>query len=837
MLTILRLTLRMIGRDARAGELTVLGFAMVLAVMALTSVSFVTDRVQQALIQQSHQLLGGDLLLTADHPWPAKGGQDPRDKAGELGLAVAESITFPSMVSADGSTQLADIKAVTGNYPLRGALRIADHSGEPGLSDHETHEIPSPGSVWVDERLLGALGARMGSSIVVGNSRLQVSAVLVVEPDKGFNVFAFAPRLMMNNEDLFATGLIQIGSRANWRLHLAGAPAAVASFREWAGRHIGRGEKIESLDNARPEVRVLLERVQRFLGLAALLAVILATVAIAMTADRYVRRHLNGCAVMRCLGAQSRRVLAIHLGEFLIFGALATAVGCVAGYSLQHLLASQIGRLLNTDLPAASLQPWLLGGATGVVLMTGAALPPLLRFRQVPAIAVLRREWGEVRSWPHWLAAAISLGLLMLWVGGDSTLSLIVIGGFALIAGIYAVLTTVLLVMLRSLASTGAIPGWRLGLAGLYRRRRNTLIQAVALALGLTALLLLTAGRSDLLTSWKSRLPADAPNRFAINIQPDQREAVADFFRNQHVNASLEPMVRGRLVAINGRAVNANDYGEPQARNLLEREFNLSWSTQLPAGNTISGGNWHGPSATPQFSVEQGLAEKLHLQLGDELTYDIAGTRIKAPITSLRKLDWDSMRVNFFVIASQGLLESSAASYITSFHLPPERNEAVNALVRLFPNLTVIDVASLMRQLEEAIEQAARAIEAVFGFALVAGLVVLIAVFQTTRDERVREMAILRALGASRRQLLQSLAAESMALGGLAGLLAGAGASGLSLVLARQVFHLAYLPNIMLPLLSVGIGMVVASCAALLGVGRVLNVGPMRVLGNEAAII
>jgi putative ABC transport system permease protein len=837
MLSVMQLTLRMLGRDARAGELTLLGFALALAVMALTSVAFVTDRVQQALIQQSHQLLGGDLLLTADHPWSTAPENNPRDKAGELKLAVAESISFPSMVSADGTTQLADIKAVSSKYPLRGALRIADLAGTAVLNDHETHEVPQPGTVWVDERLLGALGVQIGSSIVVGSSSLKVGAVLVVEPDKGFNVFAFAPRLMMNKEDLAATGLIQVGSRVNWRLHLAGEPAAIAAFGNWARQHIGRGEKVESLDNARPEVRVLLERVQRFFGLAALLAVILAAVAIVMSVDRYVRRHLNGCAVMRCLGAQSRTVLALHLGEFLVFGVLVTALGCVAGYALQYLLASQIGRLLNADLPAASLQPWLLGATTGVLLMTGAALPPLLRLRQVPAVAVLRREWGEVRSWPHWLAAAISMALLMLWVGGDSTLSLIVIGGFAMIAGVYAALTTVLLALLRGLASTGAIPGWRLGLAGLYRRRRNTLIQAVALALGLTALLLLTAGRADLLASWKSRIPADAPNRFAINIQPDQREAVAGFFHEQHLNAPLEPMVRGRLVAINGRAVSAKDYGEPQARNLVEREFNLSWSTQLPGGNTVSSGNWHGSSATPQFSVEQGLAETLHLKMGDELTYDIAGTRIKAPITSLRKLDWDSMRVNFFVIASQGLLESSAASYITSFHLPRERSEAVNALVRAFPNLTVIDVASLMRQLEEATDQAARAIEAVFGFALVAGLIVLIAVFQTTRDERVREMAILRALGASRRQLLQSLAAESMALGGLAGLLAGAGASGLSLVLARQVFHLAYVPNLALPLLGIGIGMVVASCAALLGIGRVLSVGPMRVLGNEAATI
>ncbi len=832
--TTLRLMFRMLLRDARAGELTLLGVALLLAVTALTSVSFVTDRVSQAMVRQSHMLLGGDLLLTADHPWTGKPDMDPRARAGELGLALAESVSFPSMVSADGTTQLADIKAVSANYPLRGALRIAE--GRAGLADHATDKVPASGEVWVDERLLGALGLDIGSEVVVGNRRMRVGAVLVVEPDRGFNVLAFAPRLMMNQADLAATGLIQIGSRANWRLHLAGDSGAVFAFGKWAKERIGRGEKIESLDNARPEVRQLLERVQRFFGLAALLAVVLATVAITLTVDRYVRRHLGGCAVMRCLGAQSRSVLAIHLGEFMLFGLLVTAAGCLAGFGLQQLLAQQVGKLLGDSLPAASWQPWLAGAAVGLVLMAGSVLPPLLRLRQVSALGVLRREWGEGNSWPRWLAGASALALLMLWIAGDPTLALIIIGGFLLVAGIYAVLTLLLLSLLRTVAAAGTVPGWRLGLAGLYRRRRNTLIQSVALALGLTALLLLTVGRADLLESWKRRIPVDAPNRFAINIQPDQRAAVTGFFVDRKLAAPLEPMIRGRLVEINGRSVRGDDYAENRARNLVEREFNLSWSSALPAGNTVTGGRWHGSDGEPQFSVEKGLAEQLKLKLGDVLTYDIAGTRITAPISSLRSLDWDSMRVNFFVIATPGLLDANAASYITSFHLPRGREDTVSTLIRSFPNLTVIDVASLVRQLEEATDQAARAVEAVFGFALVAGLIVLIAVFQTTQDERVRETAILRALGASRRHLLVSLATESLALGSLAGLLAGAGAAALSYALATQVFRLPYLPDPILILTSIGTGMGVACCGALLGLGRVMNTSPIRVLGNEAVV-
>ena len=815
----IRLALRMLARDWRAGELTVLGIALMLAVAALTSVGFLTDRVEQALKLQSHQLLGGDLLLTADHPWPDRF----RSEAAARGLRQAESATFPSMVSLGGATVLAEIKAVSSGYPLRGALRTSPTLNAP---DAETPRVPLAGEAWPDERLATTLKLPAGTSLSLGRSAVVSGPVLTLEPDRGMNVFALAPRLMINLADLAATGLIQSGSRVSYRLHLAGETAAVSAFESWAKMQLGRGEKIESLENARPEIRNVTERAQRFLRLAALLAVILASVAVALAAERYMRRHLDGCAVMRCMGASGRQLLLIHGGEFLMFGLAATLAGCLAGYGVQAALQQMLAGLLVTQLPSPSVLPWLHGLLVGLTLIAGFALPPLLRLQRVPTIRVLRREWGgsEPASVGAYLLGGLVLAGLMLWMAGDLRLGLVVLAGFLLALGFFALMARVMLAVLGRLRPAGRGYGWRHGLVNLRRRLAATMVQAVALALGLTALLLLTVARGDLLDSWQARVPADAPNRFAINIQPDQRVPVADFFKARGLPPpQLEPMVRGRLVQINATAVGPESYTDDRAQRLVDREFNLSWSAALPAGNTVTDGRWHGGTQAAEFSVEQGLAETLKLKLGDRLIYDIAGNRVEATITSLRKLDWDSMRVNFFVMSPPGVLENFPVSYITSFHLPADKASAIPELVRSFPNLTVIDVAALVRQLHATIDQVSRAVQLVFGFAVLAGLAVLYAALQASSDERRHELAVLRALGARSRQLTSALLAEFAALGALAGLLAGIAASLIGWGLARFAFRLDYLPQPQLWFIGMAAGIVLVVAAGWLGASSMLR--------------
>ncbi|MBI5792928.1 MAG: FtsX-like permease family protein [Rhodocyclales bacterium] len=815
----LRLALRMLARDWRAGELTVLGIALMLGVAALTSVGFLTDRVEQALRLQSHQLLGGDLLLTADHPW-----SDPfRREAAARGLRLAESATFPSMVSLGDASVLAEVKAVSPGYPLRGSLRTA---AVLNGADEPTSRVPQAGEAWPDERLATTLGLAAGTALAVGRITVRSGPVLTMEPDRGMNVFALAPRLMINLGDLAATGLIQPGSRAYYRLHLAGDAPAVAAYEAWAKDRLGRGEKIESLDNARPEIRNVTERAQRFLRLAALLAVILAAVAAALAAERYMRRHLDGCAVMRCMGASARQLLLIHGGEFLAFGLIATLAGCGVGYAVQLALQQMLDGLLATTLPPPSLLPWLHGLAVGLTLVVGFALPPLLRLRRVPTLRVLRREWSgsEPASVGAYLLGGLVLAGLMLWMAGEPRLGLIVLAGFLLALAFFALTARLLLAALGRLRPAGRGYGWRHGLANLRRRLAATLVQAVALALGLTALLLLTVARGDLLDSWIKRVPADAPNRFVINIQPDQRVAIADFFKARGLpSPELEPMVRGRLVQVNGKPVGPESFADDRAQRLVDREFNLSWSSTLPAGNTVSGGRWHGATTSPEFSVEQGLAETLSLRLGDRLTYEIAGNRVEAIVTSLRKLDWDSMRVNFFVMSPPAVLADYPASFITSFHLPADKAGAIPELVRRFPNITVIDVAALVKQLHATIDQVARAVQLVFGFAVLAGLAVLYAALQASGDERRHELAVLRALGARSRQLSGALVTEFAALGALAGLLAGIAASLIGWGLARFAFRLDYLPQMELWLVGTLAGVVLVVIAGWLGASSMLR--------------
>ncbi len=819
----LRLALRMLARDWRAGELTVLGVALMLAVAALTSVGFLTDRVEQALRLQSHQLLGGDLLLIADHPWP----DEFRREAAARGLRVAESASFPSMVSRGDASVLAEVKAVSAGYPLRGSLRVAPQLNAP---DETIARVPAPGEGWPDERLAGTLALNGGSEVALGRISVKSGPVLTLEPDRGMNVFALAPRLMINLADLPATGLIQPGSRVVYRQHFAGEAAAVSGFAAWAKERLGRGERMESLDNARPEIRNVTERAQRFLRLAALLAVILAAVAVALAAERYLRRHLDGCAVMRCMGASSRQLLLIHGGEFLIFGLLATLAGCALGFVVQAGLEQMLAGLLVTRLPAPSLLPLGHGIAVGLTLVAGFALPPLLRLKRVPTLRVMRREWAgaEPASVGAYLLGGLVLAGLMLWMADDLRLGLVVLAGFLGALGFFAAMARLLLALLGRLRPAGRGYGWRHGLANLRRRLAATLVQAVALALGLTALLLLTVARGDLLEAWQTRVPADAPNRFAINIQPDQRAAIADFFTQRGLPAPfLEPMVRGRLVQINGRAVGPENFDDDRARRLVDREFNLSWATRLPLGNTVVGGRWHGTTTAAEFSVEQGLAETLGLKLGDRLGYEIAGRRMEGVVTSLRKLDWDSMRVNFFVIAPPALLEEHPASYITSFHLSAERAALVPELVRRFPNITVIDVAALVRQLHATIDQVARAVQVVFGFALLAGLAVLYAALQASADERRHELAVLRALGARTRPLSSALLAEFAVLGALAGLLAGIAASLIGWGLARFAFRLDYLPQVELWLVGALAGMALVVVAGWLGASSMLRQSAM----------
>ena len=830
------LALRMLARDWRAGELRVLALALLIAVGSVTSVSFFADRVRQGLNREAHQLLGGDLLMVGDKPWgPAIAAEIAR-----RGLAVAESTNFISMAQSgpreNPRSLLAGVKAVTETYPLRGKLRVAPRLNAPdGFADGG----PKPGTVWLDERLTSALGANPGDSVRLGNAEFKVAAVLTLEPDRGANFFNIAPRLMMASGDVAATGLIQTGSRVTYQLLVAGERKDVDAFEAWAKPRLERGQRIENLDNARPEIRASLDRAQSFLGLTALLAAILAGVAIALATRRFVERHLDGCAVMRCMGATQSKLLGLYGAEFLVLGIAACVAGCAAGFAAQQLIAYWLASILQAPLPQPTALPALQGALVGMTLLLGFALPPLLQLKNVPALRVIRRESGNAKGGAL-VAYALGFGTLvalLLWQAGDMKLGVTVVGGFSVAVLLFV---GVAWGALRAASSPAAMrffgarsPAVRYGLANLRRHSRANALQVASLALGLTAILLLAITRSDLIGAWRQSAPPDAPNRFVIGIQPEQLKPVQDFFREASLPLpDVYPMVRGRLTEVNGTPVSEKDYPEERAKRLVEREFNLSFMDALPGHNQITAGSWFDPRNRTQAeaSVEEGIAKTLGLKLGDLLTYNAAGETFSAKITSLRKLKWDSMKVNFFVVTPPWVLEKAPTSYITALRLEPGSEAVLDKMVARFPNLTVMDVSAALKQAQGIIDQVILAVQFVFLFALGAGLLVLYSALIATEDERRREAAIMRAFGASAAQVSGSQRAEFLVMGAVAGLLATVAAAVISAQLAQRVFQLELPANFALWVYGPLAGIVLLSLNAWLSARKVLTASPALTL-------
>ena len=813
----------MLGRDWRAGELRVLAAALVIAVASVTRVAFFGERVSQALLRDAHQLLGADLALQSDHPWKAQ-------VAGQItgeGLQLAQATNFISMAFHDDRNALAGVKGVTENYPLRGKLRIAP--------DVPVERGPARGTVWLEERLISSLNAPVGSRIRLGRADFEVAAVLTLEPERSANFFNIAPRLMMNLADVPATGLIQTGSRVWYYLYAAGAPEKIRTFEKSVS--LERGQRVDNLESGRPEVRASIERARRFLALTALLAAVLAGVAIALGARRFVERHLDGCAVMRCLGATQRRLVALYGSEFALLGIAACAVGVVFGYAAQLGIAAFLAGLLQAELPPPGLLPALQGFLVGLVLLLGFALPPLLQLKNVPAVRVIRREGGAPKGSA---LAAYALGMavlaaLLIWQAGDLTLGSYVVGGFAGAVLVFFSLSWFFLRLLtnRSLLKFVKNRSVRYGIANLKRHARGNAVQVASLALGLTAVLLLTFTRHDLVEAWRRSAPPDAPNRFLLGVQPDQLAQVKQFLEEKRIGkADLYPMVRGRVVALNGKPVSEADYAEERARRLIEREFNLSYMDSLPGHNQIVAGRWLDLNRD-EISVEEGIARTLGWKLGDELTINVGGESFSARITSLRKLRWDSMKVNFFVIAPPRLLAPYPASFISAFRVEPGGEQALNELAARFPNLTIVDVGAAVRQAQAVIDSLITAVEIVFLFALLGGLLVLYCALVATEDERRREAAVMRVYGASRAQVTGAQRAEFLAMGAIAGLLATLGAAAIGQLLARRVFELDLPPSLALWLAGPLAGIALLSLNAWLSSRKVLRVSPALTLRDS----
>lgn len=826
LLRLFSLAIRQLLRDARAGELRVLFFALLVAVAASTAIGYFGARLNGAMMLRATEFLGADLLLEGSSP-----ARPEQIRSGtELGLEHAQVVEFSSVIATDNGIQLSSIKAADDTYPLRGELK----SAPAPFATETVGGGPQPGEAWVEARLLTALDLKIGDSIDVGMKTLKLARVLTYEPDRAGNFYSLTPRVLINLGDLAATGVVQPGSRVSYRELWRGNAQALETYRQLIKPGLAANQRLQDARDGNRQIGGALGKAERYLNMASLVAVLLSGVAVALSATRFATRRFDASALLRCLGLSRRETMVLFSLQLTVLGLLASISGALLGWLAQLGLFALLHDLLPTDVPAGGLFPAVAGIGTGLVALAGFALPPLAALGRVPPLRVLRRDMLPIPSstWMVYGVALGALGLIMWRLSLDLVLTFALLGGGVIAALVLGGLLLLLLKSLRRMLARASLP-WRLGLGQLLRHPLAAAGQSLAFGLILLSMALIALLRGELLDTWQNQLPKNAPNYFALNILPADKQA----FTNHLIavsaqSAPLYPVVPGRLISINGEPVQQIVTKESAGDRAIQRDLSLTWAADLPSGNKLTAGNWWNeqtPDDVPGVSVEGKVAESLKIKLGDHLVFSVGGVNREAKVTSLREIDWDNFQPNFFMIFQPGTLKDLPATYLTSFYLAPGHDQQIVDLSRAFPAVTILQVEALLEQLRSILAQVTLAVEYVLLFVLAAGMAVLFSGLQATLDERIRQGALLRALGAERQLLVKARRIEFGLLGAVSGLLAALGSEVVSWVLYRYAFDLPWHPHPLLMLLPL-LGAVLIGGAGVFGTRRALNASPLTVL-------
>jgi len=826
-LRLLNLATRQLLRDARAGELRVLFFALLVAVAASTAIGYFGARLNGAMLLRATEFLGADLVVEGSSP-----AKPEQIQAGEaLKLDHAQIVVFSTVIATDAGIQLSSIKAVDTAYPLRGELKSAADLYQP----EEVGQGPKPGEAWAESRLFPAVDLKIGDDIDVGSKTLKLTRVLTYEPDRAGNFYSLTPRVMINIADLQATGVVQPGSRVSYREMWSGPPEALAAYRKAIEPGLEPHQEIKDARDGSQQIGGALGKAERYLNMASLVAVLLAGVAVALSAARFAVRRFDASALMRCLGLSRNEALVLFSLQLAMLGLLASLSGALLGWLAQLALFALLHDLLPATVPAGGILPALAGIGTGLVALAGFALPPLAALGRVPPLRVLRRDVLPIpaSSWLVYGAALLALGLIMWRLSLDLVLTFALLGGGVIAALVLGGLLLLTLKSLRRLLAGASLP-WRLGLGQLLRYPLAAAGQSLAFGLILLSMGLIALLRGELLDTWQNQLPKDAPNYFVLNVLPDQKDAFAQQISKLSPHAApLYPVVPGRLMNINDEPVNNFVTKDSRGENATRRDLNLTWAATLPEGNTLTSGNWWATdgetSAVPGVSVETKLAESLQIKLGDKLSFTVGGLSRDAVVTSLRDVNWDTFQPNFFIIFQPGTLQDLPTTYMTSFYLPAGNDKQIVELSRTFPAISLLGVEALLAQVRSILDQVTLAVQFVLLFVLAAGVAVLFSGLQSTLDERIRQGALVRALGAERALLIKARRIEFGLLGAVSGLLAALGCELVTFALYRYAFDLQWAPHPWLLLLPV-IGALLVGGAGVFGTRRALNVSPLTVL-------
>jgi len=832
MLLNLKLAWQQLRSQWQAGDLRVLVLALVLAVTSITAVNFFTNRISAHLNNQGGMLLGGDAVIIADHAIP----QQYRAEAKQYGLQASSTLEFASMAINSDKNQLAEIKAIDDKFPLTGDFGV-QFLAENAVQN--TRAGPAIGEAWIEPRLANALDLKLGDQLELGAIKLKVAGILLRESSRGGDMFSFAPRVMMHMHDVPATELIQFGSRVKYQLVLAGNAEKLKQFIREMTPNLQRGERIEDVKTARPEIRSALDKAEIFLGLSAMVSVVLAIVAMLLASAPFLARSQETAALFCCFGASKANIENIMLIQTALLAAIGGLAGCLLGYLVQFGLAHFAGKLFLENLPAPNLTPIAMGLLLSCAILFAIMLPHIRALKNIPTIQILRRNFvlNPDKIWLNYLPVITVITVLIFLLAKTPALALAFLAGIFGICLVAGVLAYCLALAMHHASQNKAISNIiGLGMGNLKRRLGLSIAQIIGFSLGAMVLMLLVMIKTDLMQSWQSSLPVDAPNRFIINIQESQVDPVKTFIKqiSNQTNPQIFAMIRGRLVEKNGQPISAEMFTEERAKRLVSREFNLSSAAKMQADNQMLQGRWwHAhEAAAPLLSIEQDIATALNIKLGDTLTYDIAGSKITLTVTSIRKVEWDSMRPNFFAVTPPETLAKFSASYMTAFYLPKSQDNALNSMLQQFPNFTVIDVASMMNQVRDIMSKLYIAVSFVFGFCVLAGVVVLYAALVATRSERLQEASLLRAFGASRKQVSLMILTEFVSIAVAASIVAVLVASGLSYYLSRFVLIIPYQFNFLLTLSVLVIALVLIPLAAWLVIRGYLNVTPKQLLNS-----